>query len=97
MGATGQDDTEEPGRQDEDMPSLPPSSSEDLVSSFSWEDKEEVGQDQQHHQGDEVLGLLDNLRTARYWSTGEGSRNRRPPIRLGEEQERGYWEEMLPR
>ena len=41
---------------------------------------------------------MDSLRLGGYWPVQEGvKRSSRPPPRLGVEQERGYWEENLPR
>ena len=42
--------------------------------------------------------LLDTLHLGGYWPVEEGvDRRRKPPARLGVEQERGFWEERLPR
>ena len=42
--------------------------------------------------------LLDTLHLGGYWPVEEGvERRRKPPARLGVEQERGFWEERLPR
>ena len=41
---------------------------------------------------------MDTLHLGDYWPVQEGAaRRRRPPPRLGVEQERGFWEERLPR
>ena len=41
---------------------------------------------------------MDTLHLGGYWPVEEGAgRRRRPPPRLGMENERGYWEENLPR
>ena len=41
---------------------------------------------------------MDTLHLGDYWPVREGEeRRRRPPSRLGVEQERGFWEERLPR
>ena len=41
---------------------------------------------------------MDTLHLGGYWPVQEGAeRRRRPPPRLGVEQERGFWEERLPR
>ena len=41
---------------------------------------------------------MDTLHLGDYWPVQEGAaRRRRPPPRLGVENERGYWEENLPR
>ena len=41
---------------------------------------------------------MDTLHLGDYWPVQEGEgRRRRPPARLGVEEERGYWEENLPR
>jgi hypothetical protein len=41
---------------------------------------------------------VDTLHLGDYWPVQEGEgRRRRPPARLGVENERGYWEENLPR
>ena len=46
----------------------------------------------------EEAQLLDTLHGGAYWPVQEGAgRNRRAPDRLGVEQERGFWEERLPR
>ena len=41
---------------------------------------------------------MDTLHLGGYWPVRDGEdRRRRPPLRLGVEQERGFWEEKLPR
>ena len=46
----------------------------------------------------EGIRLVDSLHLGGYWPVQEGAkRSSRPPPRLGVEQERGYWEENLPR
>jgi hypothetical protein len=46
----------------------------------------------------EGVRLMDTLHLGAYWPVREGEdRRRRPPSRLGVEQERGFWEERLPR
>ena len=46
----------------------------------------------------EGVRLMDTLHLGAYWPVREGEdRRRRPPPRLGLEQERGSWEERLPR
>ena len=46
----------------------------------------------------EGVRLMDTLHLGGYWPVREGEeRRRRPPPRLGVEQERGFWEERLPR
>jgi hypothetical protein len=41
---------------------------------------------------------MDTLHPGAYWPVRDGEdRGRRPPSRLGVEQERGFWEERLPR
>ena len=46
----------------------------------------------------EGIRLVDSLHLGDYWPVKEGAkRSSRPPPRLGVEQERGYWEENLPR
>ena len=46
----------------------------------------------------EGVRLMDTLHIGAYWPVREGEdRRRRPPSRLGVEQERGFWEERLPR
>ena len=46
----------------------------------------------------EAIRLMDNLHLGNFWPVREGEeRRRRPPARLGVEQERGFWEERLPR
>ena len=48
--------------------------------------------------GLEAIKLIDNLHLGGYWPVGEqATRSRRPPPRLGVEEERGYWEDYLPR
>ena len=46
----------------------------------------------------EGIRLVDSLHLGDYWPVKEGvKRSSRPPPRLGVEQEKGYWEEYLPR
>ena len=46
----------------------------------------------------EGVRLMDSLHLGGYWPVQEGAgRRRKPPPRLGVEQERGFWEERLPR
>ena len=46
----------------------------------------------------EAIRLMDTLHLGNFWLVREGEeRRRRPPSRLGVEQERGFWEERLPR
>ena len=46
----------------------------------------------------EGVRLMDSLHLGGYWPVREGTgRRRNPPPRLGVEQERGFWEERLPR
>jgi hypothetical protein len=71
-----------------------------LPSSDSESGGDEQG-DQPEHKAEnrqEEVRLLDRLHGGAYWPIQEGAaRSRRPPSRLGVEQERGYWEEHLPR
>ena len=51
-----------------------------------------------HSVGLEAIKLIDNLHLGGYWPVGDqATRSRRPPPRLGVEEERGYWEDNLPR
>ena len=46
----------------------------------------------------EGVRLMDTLHLGGYWPVQEGAeRRKKPPARLGVEQERGFWEERLPR
>ena len=46
----------------------------------------------------EGVRLMDTLHLGAYWPVRDGEdRRRRPPSRLGVEEERGFWEERLPR
>ena len=67
------------------------------------EEEEEEGQEEEGRRGGadlEAIRLMDMLHLGDYWPVVEGTaRRRRPPPRLGveHEQERGDWEERLPR
>ena len=67
------------------------------------EEEEEEGQEKEGRQGGaelEAIRLMDMLHLGGYWPVEEGAAwRRRPPPRLGveQEQERGFWEERLPR
>ena len=86
----GDEEDPEPA-QAEAMPPLP---------SESESEEEEPGNQPPHQATNHQEGtkLLDTLHGGAYWPVQEGGgRSRRAPDRLGVQQERGYWEEHLPR
>ena len=94
--------------EEEDTPELPESEEEEEEEE---EGQGEEAEQEGDEQGEEVQGgghgrvaelegvrLMDSLHLGGYWPVQEGAgRRRKPPPRLGVEQERGFWEERLPR
>ena len=91
-----------PEEEEEDRPELqelPESEEEEEEEEAKQEEEEEVqGGGRGHIAELEGIRLMDTLHLGGYWPVQEGAeRRRRPPPKLGVEQERGFWEERLPR
>ena len=99
-GAGRQEEGPPEEEEEEDRPELQelPESEEEEEEEEAKQEEEVQGGGQGHIAELEGIRLMDTLHLGGYWPVQEGAeRRRRPPPKLGVEQERGFWEERLPR